>query len=68
MRTTINLRDDLLRIAKKKTHASSTSDAVNAALADWARRLRVDKIKAMAGKIHFDGNLGKLRDMDLEKR
>jgi len=67
MRTTISLRDDLLKLAQAQTHASSITGAVNEALEDWARRLRVDKIKAMAGKVHFDGDLGELRDLELKK-
>jgi hypothetical protein len=67
MRTTITLRDDLLKVAKAQTHATSITGAVNGALTDWARRLRVDKIKAMAGKVHFDGNLGELRRLELKK-
>lgn len=67
MRTTITLRDDLLKVAKAQTHASSITGAVNEALTDWARRLRVDKIKAMAGKVHFDGNLGEMRQLDVKK-
>jgi len=67
MRTTISLRDDLLKIAQTQTHATSITGAVNEALEDWARRLRVDKIKAMAGKVHFDGDLADLRDLELKK-
>jgi hypothetical protein len=67
MRTTITLRDDLLKVARAQTHATSITGAVNEALTDWARRLRVDKIKAMAGKVHFDGDLGELRQLELKK-
>jgi hypothetical protein len=67
MRTTITLRDDLLKVAKAQTHATSITGAVNQALTDWARRLRVDKIKGMAGKVHFDGDLGALRQLELKK-
>lgn len=67
MRTTITLRDDLLKVARTRTHASSITGAVNDALEDWTRRLRVDRIKAMAGKIHFDGDLGDLRKLELKK-
>lgn len=67
MRTTITLGDDLLKVAKAQTHASSITGAVNEALTDWARRLRVDKIKAMAGKVHFDGNLRELRHLDVQR-
>lgn len=67
MRTTITLQDDLLKVAQAQTRATSITGAVNGALTDWARRLRVDKIKAMAGKVHFDGDLGELRGLELKK-
>jgi phage baseplate assembly protein W len=67
MRTTITLRDDLLKLARAETRAKSVTAAVNQALEDWARRLRVGRIKGMAGKVHFDGNLQKLREMELKK-
>lgn len=67
MRTTITLRDDLLKVARAQTHATSITGAVNNALDDWARRLRVDKIKAMAGKVRFDGDLAELRQLEVKK-
>lgn len=67
MRTTINLRDDLLKLARAETHAKSVTSAVNQALEDWARRMRVDRIKSMAGKIPFDGSLKELRELELKK-
>jgi phage baseplate assembly protein W len=67
MRITVSLRDDLLKVAQDQTHANSITGAVNGALEDWARRLRVDKIKAMAGKVHFDGDLAEMRELELKK-
>ncbi|HTA17169.1 MAG TPA: type II toxin-antitoxin system VapB family antitoxin [bacterium] len=67
MRTTITLNDDLLKMAQARTRATTVTGAVNDALADWARRLRVDRIKAMAGKVRFEGDLGELRRLELKK-
>jgi hypothetical protein len=67
MRTTITLRDDLLKLARSETHAKSITAAVNQVLEDWARRKRIDRIKERAGKVHFDGNLKELRDLELKK-
>jgi len=67
MRTTITLRDDLLKLARSETRGKSITAAVNQALADWARRKRVDRIKAMAGKVRFDGSLRELRELELKK-
>ena len=67
MRTTITLRNDLLKMARSRTGESSITGAVNEALEDWTRRLRVDKIKAMAGKVHFDGDLAESRGLELKK-
>jgi len=67
MRTTITLRDDLLKLARSETRAKSITAAVNQALGEWARRIRVDRIKARAGKVRFDGDLGELRGLELKK-
>jgi len=67
MRATITLDDDLVKVIQARTHAASFTGAVNEALEDWARRLRVDKIKATAGKVHFDGDLSGLRSLELKK-
>ena len=67
MRTTITLRDDLLKLARSETSAKSITGAVNQALEDWARRKRIDRIKALAGKLRFDGGLEELRKLELKK-
>ena len=67
MRTTITLREDLLNLAKEHTQARSITAAINEALEDWARRLRIDKIKGMAGKVNFDLNARQLRDLETQK-
>jgi len=67
MRTTITLRDDLLKLARAETRAKSITAAVNQALEDWARRMRIDRIKGMAGKVHFDGDLKELRELESKK-
>jgi phage baseplate assembly protein W len=67
MRTTITLRDDLLKLAQSETRAKSITAAVNQALEDWARRMRIDRIKSMAGKVRFGGDLKELRELELKK-
>ncbi len=67
MRTTITLRDDLLKMARLATGAKSVTAAVNRALEDWARRKRIDRILEKAGKVRFDGNLDELRVLELRK-
>lgn len=64
MRTTITLRDDLLKLARSETSAKSITGAVNQALEDWARRKRIDRIKESAGKVRFDGDLEELRGLE----
>jgi phage baseplate assembly protein W len=67
MRATITLRDDLLKLARSTTKAKSITASVNQALDDWARRIRVDQIKGMAGKVHFEADLKDLRALELKK-
>jgi|GEM_PF-4024508 len=45
MRTTITLRDDLLKLARAETRAKTVTAAVNEALEDWAWRIRVDRTR-----------------------
>ncbi len=67
MRTTITLRDDLLKLARQETKGKSITAAVNQALEDWARRKRVERIRSMAGKVHFDGHWEDLRKLEVKK-
>ncbi len=67
MRTTITLRDDLLKLARHETREKSITAAVNRALDDWAHCIKVKRIKQMAGKVHFDMNWRKLETLEMKE-
>jgi hypothetical protein len=67
MRIRISIPGNLVQLVLNETGAKSVPDAVNKALENWSRRLRVDKIKSMAGKLHLDGDLNDLRELEIKK-
>ena len=54
MRTTLNLDDALIKELMATTKAKTKTDAINQALADFVRRRKLQRLKALSGKIHFD--------------
>jgi hypothetical protein len=65
MRTTLTVRDDIMRELMKITEAKTQTEAVNRAVADWVRRMKVLRIKSLRGKLIIDGDLDKLRARDI---
>jgi phage baseplate assembly protein W len=61
VRTTITLKDDLLKLVQSRARHQCIAKAVNHALEDWARRLRVEKLKSFSGTVPFDHNWKQLR-------
>ncbi len=60
-RTVVNLRDDLVRTAKKFTGLKKKVDVVNLALEEMVRRYEARKILNLAGKVRWEGNLKVMR-------
>ncbi len=67
MRTTLNLRDDLLADLMRLTRAKTRTEAVNRALAEWIRRKRIEALKALRGKLPVEGDLAKLRALEIRE-
>ncbi len=67
MRTTINLDDKVFRDLMRFTDAKTKTEAVNQAIAEWVRRKRIDLLRAKRGKIPWEGDLEKMRRLDLEE-
>ena len=67
MRTTITLRDDLLKLARSYARGQSITGAINRALDDWARRLRVERVKSFSGTVAFEKDWRQLRRLETEK-
>lgn len=53
MRTTLNIDDQILQTVQKETGARTKTAAVHAALQDYVRRKKIEKLIQLQGKIRF---------------
>lgn len=65
MRTTLNIRDEIVADVMRLTGAPTRSAAVNQALAEWLRRARLVRLKALRGKLTLDIDIDELRGREL---
>jgi Arc/MetJ family transcription regulator len=62
MRTNIDIDDELMRHAMRAGGFSTKRETVEAALAWFVKhRETMDKLRALRGKLHWDGNLDEMR-------
>ena len=61
MRTTLNLDDEILETVMRETAASTKSQAVRQALADFVRRKKIEKLISLQGKVKFNSDWKALR-------
>jgi Arc/MetJ family transcription regulator len=54
MRATVTIDKEILDELLRETTAKSKAKAVNMAIAEYLRRKKVDRIKAMKGKLTFN--------------
>ncbi len=67
MRTTITIDDTIFGELMRFTRAKTRTEAINRALADWVRRQKIEKLKALRGKLSFEGDLDGLRRLEIEE-
>ena len=67
MRTTLNIDPKLLAEVICETGEKDKGRAVNAALAEFIRRKRLEELRALRGKIEIEDNLDELKRLELEK-
>ena len=68
MRTTLNLPDDLLNEARSLLRFESKTDTVILALQELVRRKKIEQLKALAGKVELDVDVGASRRRKAAKR
>jgi len=68
MRTTLNIKDDLINKITELTGAKNRSQAVNEVLELYLKEKRLNNLLSLKGKLHLDGNLQKLREMELNEK
>ena len=66
MRTTLNIKDDVLRQVVKLTHATTKSRAVAAALEEYLRSRKQQEIKKLSGKIKIHLDWKKMEEEELK--
>ncbi|MFO7950870.1 MAG: type II toxin-antitoxin system VapB family antitoxin [Candidatus Fermentibacteraceae bacterium] len=62
MRTTLDLPEELLDEAMRRTHIKTKTGVIIAALEELLRRHRISGIREYKGKIELDIDLDSLRD------
>jgi hypothetical protein len=67
MRTTLNIDEKLLEEVLCETGEKDKGRAVNAALAEFIRRRRLEDLRALRGTIDIEDNLDELERLELEK-
>ena len=68
MRTTLDVDPKLLEDVLKATGQKSKSKAVNKALEDYIRRIKIADLRAMAGKIDIEDNWRELEELELKRQ
>ena len=68
MRTTLNIDEKLLDDVLEATGEKTKSKAVNRALGDYIRRVKIAELRAMAGKIDIVDNWRELEEIELNNQ
>ncbi|MBY5958085.1 type II toxin-antitoxin system VapB family antitoxin [Membranicola marinus] len=63
MRTNIDIDDDLLNEILKKTNYKTKKAAVNAALEEYVRKLKLKELANLKGKVKWEGDLDAMRSV-----
>jgi Arc/MetJ family transcription regulator len=67
MRTTLNIKDDVIKRVLKLTGAKNKSQAVNQVLEAYVREKQTQKLLELRGKLHLEDNWAKLRERELDE-
>jgi len=68
MRTTINIKSNILEEVMHLTGAKNKSQAINEALETYVREKRMQKLLDLKGKLNLEENWKALREMELDER
>jgi len=68
MRTTLNLKNDLINKVLELTGAKNRSQAINDVLEYFIKEKQINNLLNLKGKLHLDENLKDLREMELDER
>ena len=65
MRTTITIDDGIFDELMDLTQAKTRTEAINLALSEWIRRKKIEKLKALRGKLSLEGDLEDFRQLEV---
>lgn len=63
MRTNIDIDNDLLNEILKKTPLKTKKAAVNAALKEYVRKLKLKELADLRGNVNWEGDLDSMRSI-----
>ncbi len=66
MRTTMSLDEGLIKELMEVTNARTKTEAIHLAISDFIRRRKLERLKALSGKIHLDLDWRKLEERELK--
>lgn len=67
MRTTLNIKDDVMKQVLRLTNAKNKSHAVNQVLEAYIREKQTEKLLELRGRLHLEDNWERLRGMELDE-
>ncbi len=67
MRTTLNIKDDVIEQVLKLTGSKNKSHAVNEVLEAYVQEKQTQKLLELRGKLHLEDNSARLREMELDE-
>ena len=67
MRTTLNLKEELIEKAVVLSGAKNRSQAINRILEEYVKQKQIKNLLDLKGKLHLDDNIKILREMELNE-
>lgn len=67
MRTTLNIKDDVINKVVVLTGAKNKSQAVNQVIEAFVKEKQTQKLLKLKGKLNLEDNWKKLREMELDE-
>ncbi len=67
MRTTVTLAEKLIKEVLQFSGSKNKTQAVNKALNEWLKQQKINRLKALRGKLDIQDNLDELDDLEREE-
>jgi|WetSurMetagenome_2_1015567.scaffolds.fasta_scaffold956559_1 hypothetical protein len=67
MRTTLNIKEDIIEKAMILSGAKNRSHAINKILEEYVKQKQINTLIDLKGKLHLEDNLKALREMEINE-